>query len=589
MRGLLNRFITFPESPMRLLASWFLSCAIFEILRSRTILLSWGFLLLTLGIFVLFTVVQHLLPKQRFSAAALAVCTVLYAVILVIFRTATDSFALVALIVFAVGIVLFPLMRREQHSLLPRPLSRGLCIGLCIGAAVWFALVIGSTTCLRYLTFSAPNYDFGIFCNMFHNMSKTGLPIVTCERDAVLSHFAVHISPIYYVILPFYMLAPSPLTLQIAQAVVLASGVWPLYKLARHYQLSHAATAAVAFLYALYPALSNGCNYDIHENCFLVPLLLWLFVCYEKQRYGFMALAAVLILSVKEDAAVYVAFFAIYVLLARRDPRRALPLLLGAAAYFATAIWLLKTFGEGAMFGRYEDLLSGSVITDGLLGTLLRDPAYFLELIVKPANLSKKLIWLYELLLPLGALLWTPRGKWSRFLLLLPLLLNLLTQYVYQFDINFQYSFGTLPFLFYLLIQNAADSPPRFRREHLVFSAVTAGLLYVMLVLPSFAHYTGGYLKQRDTFVQMEAILDTVPDDVSVTASTVLLPHLAQRAVIYEDVYHEGDPDTDYVVLDMRPAFLKQSTAYYVSCVNHGYTVVTEVEDLITILKAPEQ
>ncbi len=589
MRALLKQFITFPESPLRLLASWFLGCSVFEVLRMQNMLLGWSFAVLVAVVFVLFTVLQRYLPFPRFSTTALAVCTVLYAVVLVISRTQTDSFALFALILFAVGVVLFPLLRREEHALLPFSFPKKLCIGLCIVAAVWCGLVIGCITCLRYLTFSSPNFDFGIFCQMFHNMSETGLPTVTCERDILLSHFAVHISPIYYTILPFYMLFPSPLTLQVAQAVVLASGIWPLYLLARQYKLSYAVTTAVATLYALYPAITTGCYYDIHENCFLPPLLLWLFVCYEKQRYGFMALCAVLVLSVKEDAAVYLAFFAIYLLLSRRDVRRGLPLLLGAAVYFVTAVWLLKQFGTGAMFGRYDELLKGNPSTGGLIGTLLRDPAYFLEIITKPTNLSQKLTWLFELLLPFGVLLWTPRGKFSRLLLLTPLLLNLLTQYGYQFNINYQYSFGTLAFLFYLLVQNTADHTPKYRRKHLVFGVITAGLMYCMLVLPTLTHYTDGYLTQRDTFRQMEEILDTVPDNVSVTASTVLLPHLAQREIIYEDFYHEGDPDTDYVVLDMRPSFLNQSTSYYVNCVGLGYTVLTPEDSPIAILKAPEK
>ena len=33
--------------------------------------------------------------------------------------------------------------------------------------------VIGGITCYRYLTFSSPNFDFGIFVNMFHHMKET--------------------------------------------------------------------------------------------------------------------------------------------------------------------------------------------------------------------------------------------------------------------------------------------------------------------------------------------------------------------------------------------------------------------------------
>ena len=133
--------------------------------------------------------------------------------------------------------------------------------------------VIGAVTCYRYLSFSAPNFDFGLFVNMFHNMKETGLPMVTSERDVLMSHFAVHISPIYYLLLPFYCIFPSPLTLQIGQAVVLASGIVPVVLLCRQLKVSGKATLLVTLIYALYPAMSAGCFYDIHENCFLTPLL----------------------------------------------------------------------------------------------------------------------------------------------------------------------------------------------------------------------------------------------------------------------------------------------------------------------------
>ena len=115
-------------------------------------------------------------------------------------------------------------------------------------------------------------------------MKKTGLPLVTCERDVLLSHFAVHISPIYYLLLPFYALFPSPLTLQIGQAVIVASGVIPTLLLCKHYCLSGKSTCALVLIYVLHPALSGGCFFDIHENCFLTPLLLWMFYFFERKN-----------------------------------------------------------------------------------------------------------------------------------------------------------------------------------------------------------------------------------------------------------------------------------------------------------------
>ncbi len=586
MKRLLKQFITFPESPLRLLAAWFLGSAVFAALRPHLLMPLWMAAALIAGLFFIFTLLQHFLPFPRFSTLTLALSTVTYAVAVAATRAQGQNLVLTTIILFAVAVILFPLVTREEHALLPFAVSKKLGITLCVIAAVFCAFMIGTITCLRYLTFSSPNYDFGIFCNMFHNMSTTGLPTTSSERETIISHFAVHISPVYYLILPFYMLFPSPLTLQIAQAVALASCILPLYLLARHYKLSHAVTAALAALYALYPAVSTGTFYDLHENCFLPTLLLWLFLLYEKKRWLAMTIAAVLVLSVKEDAAGYVVFFAIYVLLARRDWRRGIPLIVGAVAYFTVAVYILKQYGTGAMFGRYEEVLGGNAELGGLVGTLLRDPLYFLELITTPDHVNGKLKWLYIMLLPLGALLWMPHRRYGRLLLLLPMFLNLLTQYLYQYNVEFQYSFGILPFLFYLLVQNAADAKPRTRRKHLVFSVVTALLLYVVLVMPSFAHYTKAYIEKYDHYQQIEAVLDTVPDNVSVTTSAMYHPHLAQRAIVYEDFYHTAT-DTDYAVLDMRPSMEEQSIPFLHNFLEAGYVVVREEPGIAVILKSP--
>ena len=129
----------------------------------------------------------------------------------------------------------------------------------------------------RIYSFSTPTYDFGIFSQMFYNMRKSGLPMTTVERDGLLSHFAVHVSPIYYLMLPFYWLFPCPVTLQVLQAAVIVSAVIPLWKLGAHHGLSEFQRMLLCAVLLFYPAYAGGTSYDLHENCFLTPLILWLF------------------------------------------------------------------------------------------------------------------------------------------------------------------------------------------------------------------------------------------------------------------------------------------------------------------------
>ena len=90
----------------------------------------------------------------------------------------------------------------------PTPMEQKRRPALCLTAvaALVFFLFVSLWTVCRVLTYRAPTYDLGIFSQMFHQMRTTGLPTTTLERDGLLSHFDVHVSPIYYLLLPFYFL-----------------------------------------------------------------------------------------------------------------------------------------------------------------------------------------------------------------------------------------------------------------------------------------------------------------------------------------------------------------------------------------------
>ncbi len=449
--------------------------------------------------------------------------------------------------------------------------------------------VIAVITCLRYLTFASPNYDFGLFVNMFHNMRESGLPLVTSERDALLSHFAVHISPIYYVLLPFYAVFPSPLTLQIGQAVAVASGVIPVLLLTRHLKLSGRTQILVALIYSLYPALSAGCFYDIHENCFLAPLLLWMFYFFEREKYIPMYLFAAGVLMVKEDAAMYIIMFALFVLLSRKKYAHGAILIGGALAYFAFALYMLSTYGDGVMVNRFDNLIFDK--EDGLLGavkTALLNPGFLLtQLLTTSKDGWEKLIYILQMFLPLGFLPFVTK-KQSRWLLLAPMLMNLLTYYQYQYNIGFQYNFGVSAFLIYALVLNLPDLQIPTRRNLLALGAVACCCFYVVTVLPKWDNYVLRWEENRDTYEQMEIYLDEIPEDASLNISTFLLAHVADRDEIYEIGYHGDKPDIDYVVFDIRPGYFdSKAQEHRDAYLALGYTVKAEHKGYILILEKP--
>ena len=153
--------------------------------------------------------------------------------------------------------------------------KKSIYLRITAASAVVFFVFVSAWTASRVYSFGASTYDFGIFAQMFHSMKQTGLPMTTLERDGMLSHFAVHVSPIYYLMLPLYCVFPDPATLQVLQALVLASAVFPLWLIGKHHGLTELQRMLVCIILLLFPAFSGGTSYDLHENCFLTPLILW--------------------------------------------------------------------------------------------------------------------------------------------------------------------------------------------------------------------------------------------------------------------------------------------------------------------------
>ena len=434
--------------------------------------------------------------------------------------------------------------------------------------SVLFFLLLCLWTVSRVYSFSAPTYDFGIFSQMFYSMRTVGQPLTTLERDGLMSHFAVHVSPIYYLLLPVYAIVPHPATLQVLQALIVTSSVIPLWKLGKLHGLDRWKCVLLCTTLLLYPAFSGGVGYDLHENCFLTPLILWLFYGLEIGNIPMTFTTAILTLSVKEDAPVYVAVIAIWLLLTtgfyKRERKHfviGLCLLLLSILWFLAATAYLMRIGEGVMSGRYRNFMSAE---DGSLWSVIRCALTQPMKILYEASDPDKLRYLALTMLPLlGMPLLTRR--YERYVLLIPyILVNLMPDYPYQHEIFYQYSFGTTAFLIYLTVVNAADI--RYTRWKTgVMSAMTVlcAVAFAIVIIPKATSYPTIWMQQREDIRQVRQALAMIPEEAAVTASTFYTVELSQRQRIYDLGYASREHllESEFVVIDPRRASLHNKYA----------------------------
>ncbi len=443
----------------------------------------------------------------------------------------------------------------------------GFCKLLAGLLALCFLAFVAGWTVMRVLAFHTPSYDFGIFSQMFYNMRRSGLPMTTLERDGLLSHFKVHVSPIYYLMLPFYWAFPYPATLQILQAAVMASAVIPLWLLAKERGLAPTARLALCAALLLFPAYASSASYDLHENCFLTPLLLWLFFALKRKSVPLTVVFAALVLCVKEDAAIYTVVVGLYLLvsgiLRKRDRSWricvAVFLIAASVGWFLGTTSYLASKGDGVMSYRYRNFMYDG--KDSLLSAVLcviLCPCKALFECVDP----EKLTFLGLTLLPLLGLPLLTR-KYERLLLLIPyLIMNLLTDYVYQFDIFFQYTYGSVAFLFAAVLLNLSDLAARAKKA----SWLAALILVPVIVLSAIGFWNNPLQRAKNVWTARKnfhkdheataEVLRSVQEEESVTASTFYTTALSGRQVLYDLGYASEQHlfSSDVVVLDPRYA-----------------------------------
>ena len=434
-----------------------------------------------------------------------------------------------------------------------------------------FTLLLSYASILRYRTYNATNFDLGLFAQMFEFLRKTGHAWTTLERNRLLTHFGVHCSPVYYLLLPFYMLVPRIETLLVLQAAGVAAGVFAVRGIAKElFGDSPRLIMAACLLYLFNPTMPQGCLFDFHENKFIAVFLLWAVYFMLKQRVAPLLLFSVLTLSVKEDAAIYVVALALFLLLARkwegrRDAQAAtgIAMFVIAATWFVCATAIVRHYGNGVMVDRLRNFF----IPGGEGGFLdvakvcLSDLGY----VIKQVFTQPKVEFLLWVFLPLGfAPFLMKRG--APWLLMLPLLvINLLSDYTYQYAVGYQYTYGSIALAIALALLALQECRPSLRRGALSFAVVAGMVCTVPLTGARISFYREVMRVNPDRIAAVDRILAELPEDAEITATTWFAVHLYRRdrVYMYPNFYPESKPPvTEYLVC--KPEEVVDALAAYI-------------------------
>lgn len=551
-------------------ASWFMSSAVILMMQSGAINIdnvNYPAFIVSFAIFYIAGCCIHSISRKYLNLI-LVISVLLFS--LIVMMNEKNIYVFIALAIFFCLALHHYYNNKEKFTVKVSKTGEIVFVVLCF---VFFFSIVTAISVLRYLNYGAPNYDFGIFCNMFYNMKESFAPVTTCERDMLLSHFAVHFSPAVYVFLPFYFIFPSPVTIAVCQTVAIYSGLIPFVLIMKNRKMESLSVCLFSVVFMANTAFSMGCSYDFHENCLLVPFLMWMIYFYEKNKTPFVFLFAILTLMVKEDAFIYVAVFAVFLIIGNKDWKRGIPLVVVAGAYFIFACWYINTHGLGIMEGRFDIMIRGDEGLFGIIKTVVANLAYSVKQIFTTTdNTPAKLIYFIQMLCPLGFIpLFTKKP--SRLILVLPIFLNLLTDYGYQYDISFQYGFGITTLMLYACILNVCDTDKEKRNFTPAIAAGLSVMMFFMCIVPTCISNMSRRIEDKEMYNEIDAVLAGVEEDASVCVSTFFLPHLSEREEIFE-VHYTQHTDFDYIILDYRPGYKNDSLRFAEKFENHGYVQI---------------
>jgi uncharacterized membrane protein len=259
----------------------------------------------------------------------------------------------------------------------------------------------------QYYTYRDSSYDLVIFDQAVRSYShfEPGISIIKGLHNGFGPNFSVlgdHWSPIIASLAPLYWIYDSPKTLLVAQAVLFALAIPPLWVFTRRAfgggQKATAAAYLVSVAYALSWPIAAALAFDFHEVAF-APVLTA--VALERLQAGrlrtaLIALAALLL--VKEDMGLFVAGIGIYLAVARpRVVRRQLvvagALVVGglAASFIATYLLIPAFGGRSGYYWAYNSL--GRNVSQAAKHAITH-PATALHLLITPDVKLYTVLWL---------------------------------------------------------------------------------------------------------------------------------------------------------------------------------------------------
>jgi uncharacterized membrane protein len=487
------------------------------------------------------------------------------------------------------------LMRRFKTSIM-NPKRIGPYAFLVVISALTYGIVFSYFTVLRHDSFFSAAWDLGNFNQAFYTTVYGG-KLFYYTSDLFFSPsgsiFAIHISPILFLVLPFYAIYPSPVTLLVVKSFAVGLAAIPLYLVTRDILESSRAGFLVALVYLLYPPLQGANWFDFQQAAFLPLLLFLMYFFLMKKRWKLYIPTMLLALMVEEHVALIVSIFAVYYFLTSSSVRL-LPKSLKefrmnegtvsiltiaiCAVYLLTAMLIKSSFPVNPDFAD----VYGATENFRILGSsdVFSIP---IQALLNPLNAFDALMYEYGLkflyiILLFGPVLFIPLRNRFVFGILFLLMPFLLSNYRPYYQVGVHYPFYVLPLIIVAVVYGLRRLDINARKFNfktmivvtLVFTISTSPLspFSRAFVAQGSLSYSPVEFSLDQNQKSLDDLIQLLPSDASVLTQNLVFPHVSSRmnayAIPFSDFGKTAEmndyldsllSDSEYVLLEMGTSY----------------------------------
>jgi uncharacterized membrane protein len=357
-----------------------------------------------------------------------------------------------------------------------------------------------------------------------------------------------HFDPIMMLLAPAYWVWDNARALLIAELLIVALGVFPVFSIAKRH-LGNLPAIILSFVYAFSFGLINALDFPTHDLTLAGTFILFAFDFLERRKlWGYWIFIAFALLT-KEDVSIGIAALGLYLCLFRKGARRiGIVTTVLATVYFFTVLkivlpQLTDTYHHWIYWQWGKDPVE-------MLQHFIRNPADLVSAFINdPSKRSTLFVtgaWFGFLFLgaPSMLIIIVPMLA-ERFLSFAPL--TWLTIFHYSAPIMSILLIGTV-----MGIKRISQIFLRFFRTEKTILYLAFFLLFVGLLLnyqqgTAFMRlFNPSWYAVNESETKLEELLANIPTSAAVSAQTDLLPHLSHRNKIY---LFPNVNDAEFVVL----------------------------------------